>query len=629
MTIPIFEIYLRNASLERTERLDVYSSLKIISRFNRVGTWDLEIPADHPIANFVDSNTGIIVYRDGDVIFSGSPTIEYRETKNSRILSGTCDNVFLESPTRPTPSQAIAPYDDVYDVTTGVASTIMISLVNRNIGPLAPTSPVNWQINNLEMGTDPVLGATITSRTRFDPLITMLAQLASTPIATGLGFRIRQSSFFNGQVEFEIYEPQDKSVSTIFSVELRTAQDFEHVHKEPNANYFIVAGGDNFGIDRTLVEGGDATSIAEVGRVIAVFVDRRGTTDLSELEQNLAELIATAITTDTITIIPSDVSTLTFGVDYDLGDIVTVVVNGTSYIRLITEIELDFNPRTGVTIKPTIADPFGTNDDVMAQHVSTLGHRISNIERNWTVPEDSIIEDMLHPTMKWYPGDVKITARSAAQTGWLLCDGSQISRSTYSILFSVIGTIFGAGNGTTTFHLPNTIDKYVIGKGPNHALGASAGDDEIIIANHQHTGAAHTHPQSHTHGVPNHNHPLQLHDHDSGSYQINSAEITDVESDTTPVQQGSGSFTTVTDDTHTHDIGGADIEGISSVGEIQSTATQFILTENKIGLATDADSNVGAASYTASSGLAGAATLSLDPPNVAMNYEIYTGVIPV
>lgn len=40
-------------------------------------------------------------------------------------------------------------------------------------------------------------------------------------------------------------------------------------------------------------------------------------------------------------------------------------------------------------------------------------------------------------------------------TGWLKCNGAQISRTTYSALFAAIGTTYGSGNGSTTFHLPD------------------------------------------------------------------------------------------------------------------------------------------------------------------------------
>lgn len=47
-------------------------------------------------------------------------------------------------------------------------------------------------------------------------------------------------------------------------------------------------------------------------------------------------------------------------------------------------------------------------------------------------------------------------------TGWLLCDGAAVSRTTYADLFAVIGTNHGAGNGTTTFNLPNYHDYWLV-----------------------------------------------------------------------------------------------------------------------------------------------------------------------
>jgi microcystin-dependent protein len=47
--------------------------------------------------------------------------------------------------------------------------------------------------------------------------------------------------------------------------------------------------------------------------------------------------------------------------------------------------------------------------------------------------------------------------------GYLFCDGSAVSRETYADLFAVIGTTYGSGNGSTTFNVPNIIDKTVWG----------------------------------------------------------------------------------------------------------------------------------------------------------------------
>ena len=48
-------------------------------------------------------------------------------------------------------------------------------------------------------------------------------------------------------------------------------------------------------------------------------------------------------------------------------------------------------------------------------------------------------------------------------SGFLECDGSAVSRSTYSALFAVIGTTYGSGDGSTTFDLPDLEDKCVKG----------------------------------------------------------------------------------------------------------------------------------------------------------------------
>lgn len=60
-------------------------------------------------------------------------------------------------------------------------------------------------------------------------------------------------------------------------------------------------------------------------------------------------------------------------------------------------------------------------------------------------------------------GVINTYAGSTAPNGWLICDGSAISRSTYSDLFNVIGTTYGTGDGDTTFNLPDLKGKMPVG----------------------------------------------------------------------------------------------------------------------------------------------------------------------
>ena len=60
-------------------------------------------------------------------------------------------------------------------------------------------------------------------------------------------------------------------------------------------------------------------------------------------------------------------------------------------------------------------------------------------------------------------GIMQMFAGNTIPAGWLLCDGSAVSRTDYAKLFSAIGTTWGAGDGSTTFNLPNSIGRFAEG----------------------------------------------------------------------------------------------------------------------------------------------------------------------
>ena len=65
---------------------------------------------------------------------------------------------------------------------------------------------------------------------------------------------------------------------------------------------------------------------------------------------------------------------------------------------------------------------------------------------------------------------------AAPDAGWLLCDGSDVSRTTYARLFAAISTAYGTGDGGTTFGLPDLRDRVLLGKGSNNStLGTETG----------------------------------------------------------------------------------------------------------------------------------------------------------
>jgi microcystin-dependent protein len=92
---------------------------------------------------------------------------------------------------------------------------------------------------------------------------------------------------------------------------------------------------------------------------------------------------------------------------------------------------------------------------------------------------------------------------SAAPTGYLLCDGTAVSRTTYSTLFAVISTGYGTGDGATTFNLPDLRGRVPVGIGTNAAVSALATSDGVAVANRrpQHRHTAHLHTATRTTGT--------------------------------------------------------------------------------------------------------------------------------
>lgn len=95
-----------------------------------------------------------------------------------------------------------------------------------------------------------------------------------------------------------------------------------------------------------------------------------------------------------------------------------------------------------------------------------------------------------------YVGDYKMSGQSADHGVWKRCDGSAISRTTYSALFALIGTSFGAGDGSTTFNIPDFRGRVygTTGTGSgltNRIMGQTAGQETVTLTSGQ---------------IPSHNH---------------------------------------------------------------------------------------------------------------------------
>jgi microcystin-dependent protein len=92
-------------------------------------------------------------------------------------------------------------------------------------------------------------------------------------------------------------------------------------------------------------------------------------------------------------------------------------------------------------------------------------------------------------------GSIQMWPTATAPTGYLLCAGAAVSRTTYAALFAVISTTFGVGDGSTTFNLPNYTSRMPYGT----TVGATGGSADAVVVSHTHTAtvtdAGHAHTQ--------------------------------------------------------------------------------------------------------------------------------------
>lgn len=107
-------------------------------------------------------------------------------------------------------------------------------------------------------------------------------------------------------------------------------------------------------------------------------------------------------------------------------------------------------------------------------------------------------------------GTILPFAGSSAPTGYLICDGSAVSRTTYANLFAVIGTTYGAGDGSTTFNLPNLKGSVPVGLDTTQTEFNTLGK----------TGGAKTHTLT-TSELPAHTHSISSDGNHSHSVYIN------------------------------------------------------------------------------------------------------------
>jgi len=156
-------------------------------------------------------------------------------------------------------------------------------------------------------------------------------------------------------------------------------------------------------------------------------------------------------------------------------------------------------------------------------------------------------------------GDIKMWPVATAPSSWSNCDGGALSRTTYASLFALIGTTFGAGDGSTTFNKPNFNGRSPLGIGQGStAEGGGTGTARTLG---QQLGAE-THTLT-TDQTPNHTHAAGTLVTASSGDHTHSVPIGGASSSgpylkpTSTVDGGPGTYSTTSNGAHTHTITGS------------------------------------------------------------------------
>lgn len=106
------------------------------------------------------------------------------------------------------------------------------------------------------------------------------------------------------------------------------------------------------------------------------------------------------------------------------------------------------------------------------------------------------------PATMGITGEIKAWTTNTVPNGWILADGTAISRTTYAALFATIGTTYGSGDGSTTFNVPDLKGRVIVGRDGSvtefNAIGKTGGEKTHVLTTAE--MPAHTHLQNgHTH----------------------------------------------------------------------------------------------------------------------------------
>lgn len=325
----------------------------------------------------------VVIIRDQKILIAG-PIEKWtyeRSDDGENAGDGTLtvnfsDDMAFIAARRAYPDPSLTPSAQTTDAWaySGNAELALRALVYGNAGAGALAAR---QVPNLVLGAIAGVGSSVTaSADRMEPLGDVMRRIAVS--GGGLGFRTAQ---VGNTIEFQVYDPPDLSDTVFFSFELGNLKYVSYEVSAPSATTAIV-GGQGEGADRYLIEQTNAGPEQSWGRM-ETLVSRPGSDPLADLQAAGLEELSDHGETARLPTSTADTPFQRYGVDYDLGCLVSIESwPGSMVSDIVATVHLQAWPTAGDYVSATIGSQAESSDPAWLQRLRAIDRRVGYLERN-------------------------------------------------------------------------------------------------------------------------------------------------------------------------------------------------------------------------------------------------------
>ncbi|QRN84833.1 tail fiber protein [Clostridia bacterium] len=449
-----------------------YQSAIITRVWNGIGTFALVISEEIPNASLLSEND--IIWFDHE--YHKAFIIEHIETEFSgnvmtyRITANHI-NVLLHD------YITIPPTGEDTDARTGSREQVVRDWIEQNC--INPNNPARAQYP-LVLSEVGGFGGTITEQSRFAVLSDEITRVL---LPDDLGWRI-DVDLENSQFVFKVLDgvnrtsAQSTNNRILFGLRYGNIAGYRKVKDVISTKTVAFIGGQGDGSTRLLLEVDSAAG----GRRKEVFVDAQDIGATNELAERGYQALSDAAAVNSFEFEALS-RQFQYEEDYDLGDFVTVVIDKATIQHLQIKELREVYEQANITVKPVFGTPertFARTVGRVAKQLSSLAVSSTKIDDNKVSPGSTWSSEKIKNSGSAPVGAILAIATPNIPEGWFECNGASISRTEYSELFESIGSTYGAGNGTTTFNLPDLRGRALVGVDASQseflALGQTGGD---------------------------------------------------------------------------------------------------------------------------------------------------------